>query len=614
MNTTHIEAVFLDYIKSPDTQYALLINGSWGSGKTYFWKYKLQEIAKANKFEVIYLSLNGISKIETLEYQLFLRFLPFVGNTENKTAKAIVALFANAANAASKKFLSVGLTEAFKDVKVDSLNLSHHVICFDDLERCQLPIKETLGFINNYVEHKSLKAVILADEKNIEANLEKDNKKYHDIKEKVVGRILNYEPNIDQIVPILFSKFKTSQPKVYNFFEHWENEITSILQEYRENNLRIISFYISILEKVSPLLEDIDEKYIKEVILFTLTIVIELKRGRLTTSDYSDPKGIQNIDENFFGLFLARTTNLSNEEKENREKLYAELFYDRYLINRISQYYFYPSIYSFVLTGYFNSQQFQDELRERYPISLSDEIIAFRTLLNYTFRELSNADFISCFNKVLEYAKEGKYSIYDYAQIANFFFYFSDNKLVPANYKQIHEVINEGLEIAKRRKEISELMFQSLRHSISENIEVKKVKETIKNIHLHIKSDQLKIESNKLLDAIKSDDEIALSATFQDNQFSKTFLQYVYNEAFVQALVKSSNKLLFNFTELLNNRYSSVNIGEFLFEDHDPLLMLKEKLETYLSSIGEDQPHKFLIESLIQIINEICDKLVLTRK
>ena len=33
-----IESI-LDYVRSDYTDYAIMINGEWGSGKTYFWKH-----------------------------------------------------------------------------------------------------------------------------------------------------------------------------------------------------------------------------------------------------------------------------------------------------------------------------------------------------------------------------------------------------------------------------------------------------------------------------------------------------------------------------------------------------------------------------------------------
>ena len=39
----------LDYIRSDYTDYAIMINGEWGSGKTYFWNHKIR-----NKIEAMH--------------------------------------------------------------------------------------------------------------------------------------------------------------------------------------------------------------------------------------------------------------------------------------------------------------------------------------------------------------------------------------------------------------------------------------------------------------------------------------------------------------------------------------------------------------------------------
>ncbi|MFM7717389.1 MAG: P-loop NTPase fold protein, partial [Microcystis sp.] len=36
-----IKTIFTEYLKKENTQYAILLNGAWGSGKTYFWKNEL---------------------------------------------------------------------------------------------------------------------------------------------------------------------------------------------------------------------------------------------------------------------------------------------------------------------------------------------------------------------------------------------------------------------------------------------------------------------------------------------------------------------------------------------------------------------------------------------
>lgn len=71
------------------------------------------------------------------------------------------------------KFVSVSIGPVSAEFKglsetiIDNVNLESMVICFDDLERCSIPINDLFGFINNLVEHCNCKVIILADENNI---------------------------------------------------------------------------------------------------------------------------------------------------------------------------------------------------------------------------------------------------------------------------------------------------------------------------------------------------------------------------------------------------------------------------------------------------------------
>lgn len=260
MKADNIKTIFETYLVTENTQFAILINGTWGSGKTFFWKYDLDKVAIEKGFKPIYLSLNGISKIEQLEHNLFIKLLPWIGKQESRASKNATILFTNALNHVSKYFLKASLTDIFKGVSVDSFDFSKYVICFDDLERCQTPIKEVLGFINNYVEHKGLKTIILADENNL---ISKEEKGYDNIKEKVIGRILNYEPDINEIVPELFKKHEFGKPDYYSFLKNNEEYIKIIINELKLSNLRVISFYLDLLDQIYPCLNNVDDNYIK---------------------------------------------------------------------------------------------------------------------------------------------------------------------------------------------------------------------------------------------------------------------------------------------------------------------------------------------------------------
>ncbi|WP_229202816.1 P-loop NTPase fold protein [Arcicella rosea] len=602
MNSEDIKIIFSDYLKTKETQYAVLLNGTWGSGKTFFWKYHLSKIAEDNKFKVVYLSLNGISKIENLEHLLFIKLLPFIGKQEDTRTKNLITLLTNVLNQVSKHYLKTSLTDIFKDVSIDSLDFSSYVICFDDLERCQMPVKEVLGFINNYVEHKKLKTIILADENNIDVS----QKGYDNIKEKVIGRVLNFELNIREILPQLFKKYDKDKNGFYNFLIIHEPTLIDILTEYKQDNLRVISFYLDILERIFPVFKNVEEKYIQEIILFTAIISFEFKKGNLNSSDYKNPNGIDEINEHYYSLNIAQTIRESSSGKD-KVKTYAQGFYETYLENRIKNYFYYPSIYSFILSGYIKLSDLNAEINKRYPEIISQEIQDFRTLLNYKFRELSDDDFKKLTWSVLNFAKEGKYTIYDYVQIANFFYFFSENNLIVESNEEINKLLLEGLDIAKSRKEINDKVLDNLLHFGDDNPEVTRIKAIVENIHLEIKKGQYIDDSNKLINSIIKNDEFALESIFEKQKYSKELFQYVNSKLLFEAITQTSNKQIFNFTELLNSRYKSKNIGEYLFEDFESLFMLKENLNNFINNNGIlQQPRKFLLKTLFETLQKIC--------
>ena len=54
------EETLRQYLETPKTDYAVLLNGRWGSGKTYFVRNSMIPLAKELGLTPIYISLYGI--------------------------------------------------------------------------------------------------------------------------------------------------------------------------------------------------------------------------------------------------------------------------------------------------------------------------------------------------------------------------------------------------------------------------------------------------------------------------------------------------------------------------------------------------------------------------
>lgn len=402
MQSQNLELIFTDYLKTPIASYAILINGTWGSGKTFFWKTRLNDIVANNGYKTIYFSLNGIASIDTLEYQLFIRLIPFIGKQENKVLKAVTAFATNTLNLVAKSFLKGGLNDIFKGVSLNTFDFNKYIICFDDLERCKVSITETLGFINNFVEHRSLRTVILSDESKVP-----NQKDYNEAKEKLIGRIWNFKPDISETLPKLFEAFRQNNTDFYSFLETNQSTLLEVITDCKIDNLRIISFSISILEGLFPVLNEAKNEHTLQSIFFTIIISNEFKKGALKSNDYLDTKNLENLEQYIFSRKVNESLN-QDKKIDSPPKTYAEEFYEQYISSKKRDYSFSQSIYTYILTGFLDKESFGIELKSRDPVQLPDKISAYRNLINYKFRELSNDDFIILKDKVWDYAVKGE--------------------------------------------------------------------------------------------------------------------------------------------------------------------------------------------------------------
>ena len=73
-----------EYIKRPYTDYAVMINGEWGSGKTFFWNNKLKKRLESIKingknYKTMYMSLVGINGVDDICKRLGIEAMRGVG-------------------------------------------------------------------------------------------------------------------------------------------------------------------------------------------------------------------------------------------------------------------------------------------------------------------------------------------------------------------------------------------------------------------------------------------------------------------------------------------------------------------------------------------------------
>lgn len=88
--------VICDYVKNDNAEGAILINGEWGIGKSYYWRNtvipaieKLENSNTNKNYICLYVSLNGLNKPEDIFNQLLLSKLPWTKSKSFKIASSL---------------------------------------------------------------------------------------------------------------------------------------------------------------------------------------------------------------------------------------------------------------------------------------------------------------------------------------------------------------------------------------------------------------------------------------------------------------------------------------------------------------------------------------------
>lgn len=179
-------------------EYAVLIKGLWGTGKTWF----IQDYLKQEGQDHLYVSLYGVTSFEDIESDFFRQLHPLLSS---KGAKLLGKLAKGMLKATIKFDIdddgqSDGTITAGvpNDKLIESLKLESKVLVFDDIERCGIPICDLLGYINQFVEHNGFKTILIANEHEIIEREEKTESHflaYRRVKEKLVGKTFEIVPD-----------------------------------------------------------------------------------------------------------------------------------------------------------------------------------------------------------------------------------------------------------------------------------------------------------------------------------------------------------------------------------------------------------------------------------
>lgn len=419
-----IASVITDYLKDTDTDYALMINGAWGSGKTFFIKNALKlEIEKIvcpiqkdndkrKNYKQLYVSLYGVSSVGEIKERIFyainpkFKWLEIVSNKIVSAAEGIPML-----GGSIKGILSYSKKEkaAIRDAIT---NYADKVLFFDDLERIdkdKIDTQTVLGYINSLTEHNHYKVVVVANDEIL------DNE-YKQFKEKTIRFSYCHSPKMADIFDSVCEKFKENE-QYKTFLNEQKQFILDIISAGACKNIRTLIFIMDIYQKI---FRQTDGEYSKEInqdlLLPFVIISIEAKKGH-TKEELKDV--LQSINTLSFMHFLPSQEQDDNKQSTPKGKYEQELKvkYERFKNGRTIQ--FYDILFDLVYDGYVVPADLStiiSDIRNTYLANKeTEESKLVEQIRNWTL--ISDDEFLSVVERLRSNVSSNKYGVFDLLRI-----------------------------------------------------------------------------------------------------------------------------------------------------------------------------------------------------
>lgn len=234
------------YMMNPDPQYAVLLKGKWGCGKTHFinhWidAYQKQD-AEDKVLEPVYVSLYGLSETKQITTAINRVLYPILYGKAAKAGKTFLKFMSAFVLKCDVDWDKDGNSDFSMNLGLDSLSIFKsedeqvkrgNLLIFDDLERCDVPMKKLLGYLNFFVEQCNSHLIVIGDEDKI---AEGENKKiFGEFKEKTIGREFEIATDIHSAL----DTFVNQTPK-NDFVVGHQEQIEKFFAMTECDNLRIL--------------------------------------------------------------------------------------------------------------------------------------------------------------------------------------------------------------------------------------------------------------------------------------------------------------------------------------------------------------------------------------
>ena len=496
----------LDYIRADYTDYAIMINGEWGSGKTYFWNHKIRNKIEnmelnGKRYKTIYMSLYGISNLEDISKKIFIETTQLMDKNMRRymstTGQQSIPEYAKTGLDMANLF---GVTQNGDRVDYSKFfSTDDKVLCFDDLERANVDVIDILGYINNFVEHDHIKTIIICNEKELSTKLKSSNLEmktfiatylldkegdlaktdkpivekiqdkieyvfdkandYERIKEKLIGETFEYQPEFNYIINGILMRYE-NDPELIRFLRENTNLIISTFNKSGTRNLRILKHALNDFKKVYEMVNknypNTNYRIIQTMLIFTIAISFEIKAGKITKDKFVNIAD----NEEYKSILVSSRVLMDNRQ------FYIKEFDNNYYYNFKVEYRFFKFIESYVRTRIFDMKTFKKNMEVIINTIDTEKLPGYKRLLTEEYWKIADDQFPGVIEEVIEDVKQGKVKLLDTVKLFIYFAYFIQRGLISYDIKSIRGIFFNGMNVAALTSEYSENAEQEIENTI----------------------------------------------------------------------------------------------------------------------------------------------------
>ena len=635
-----------EYVRKPYTDYAVMINGEWGSGKTHFWNNKLRKRLEVIKnkngktYKTIYISLYGINSIEEISKKIFLETNPVITKTLRKFAEhtdgnvipEYVKTGVDIANLYGTMQVDGGRIDFAKMFTTDD-----KILCFDDLERANIDIIDILGYINNFVEHDGIKTILICNEKELAIKFKNNNiemktliatlmlekevngKKtelvdtldepvankleekvesifdranaYERIKEKLVGECFEYVPEYSYILSGMIMRYDYNKP----FEKFLKMEIATIINTFNKTNTRNLRVLKHALNDFERIYDNVMREYpavsnelLRTILVFTIAISFEIKVGNVVKAKFSSVKSNEEYKSIIF------TSNILNGSSQ----YYLREFDTRYFLNSKEEYRFFKFVEVYVRTRMFDEKQFKEDMKKALNKKERKNDPLYLKIIDGSYWKMSDIDFEITATKVLDTVKSGDIPSFEYTKLFAVYKQLHDLKLIDAiSTGELVNMFLLGFKIALT-KQTEVVGIDDYDGLDSSDDVIRGFAEQCRDAKLQYSEN---LEKNKVAELFKKlvDDVDSFYREIVSDFGNVAVFEKYDMELLYDKLTQISNYDMYNFISIINSRY----------EDNKGLLKYDKKNLKRLSSIITDNNNEGQVTIKTALLNKLKDTI-----